>query len=89
MSNDQESAPFAILDGTEPTGSIVVEGLVNNKWNLGETKTISWDIVSKNPLASVSDLKIQYGNSSNTILQNIPVGTLSGSYTLPYSSAFV
>lgn len=90
-----EWGPFEILDGTAPTGTVTVQGLTNGQWSLGEEKTISWQIDTPVPLATITSIILWLKNNGSTIAYNVDPSQTSVSYVMPLnayyatSSAFV
>lgn len=84
-----DSPVFAVTDGTLPTGTVTVQGLTDNKWALGETKTISWDINSPSGISSLQNVIIQYGSGSTYFANNVDASKHSITFTLPLQSSYV
>jgi len=88
QSEAAEWGPFEIIDGTAPTGTLEIQGLINNTWFLGEEKTISWNIVTANPLDRISSIKLYYGSDSTSLAENYDINQSSLQYTIPLRSIY-
>lgn len=86
QSAPKEWGPFEIIDGTLSTGTVTVNGLINNEWALGETKTISWNIKSAVPLKSIVGI---YLNQYTVIAPSYDATKTSIDYTLPLDFSHV
>ena len=85
-----EWGPFQILDGTDPEGTVSVEGLSGGTWALGETKKISWNLNLKNPLKSIRYIWLKYGpTSSGLISSNVNIATTAQDYKMPLNTTYV
>ncbi len=81
--------PFQIINGAPPGGSVVVEGLTNNQWLLGETKNITWTSSGANAIASVSSAWLYYApTASNYLGGNFNTAQGSISYTMPLVTGY-
>ncbi|MCP4109089.1 MAG: hypothetical protein GY749_26765, partial [Desulfobacteraceae bacterium] len=87
-SDPAEYGPFEIIDGTPPTGTIEVNNLTDNQWFLGEQKTISWNIVTANPLDSISSIRLLYGTDSIAIAYDYNISETSVNYTVPLNASY-
>lgn len=88
QSAPKEWGPFEIIDGVPPSGSIIVEGLINNQWALGEKKTIAWNIKS---IKQISGIALKYGNGLFTLpsSNSYDIAKNTFEYTLQLDSSFV
>ena len=80
--------PFEIVSGAPPTGSISVLGLDENKWYLGETKTITWQFANPEEINYISDITLHYGASSCFLVNNYDIEKNTFSYTMPMSASY-
>ena len=84
---EQEWGPFEITDGTEPTGTVEIQGLTESTWNLGESKTITWDIQTTNPLDRI-DVKLFTDGNSYNLVQGLAPTETTYNYTVPLSASY-
>jgi len=89
VSEAKEWGPFEIYDGTPPTGSVEVVGLVDNAWTLGETKKINWQINAQNPIHSIPYVKLYYGDAYKTIVSYPDKDLRTYDYSLPVNYSYV
>jgi len=84
-----ESAPaewgtFEIINGAPPTGSVAIEGLVNNQWLLGEAKNVTWTSSGANAIAYVDTGWLYYrSDAAEYIGGSVNAAEGSISYTIP------
>ncbi len=87
--SDAKEFAFKATDGTLPTGTVTVQNLKNNTWSIGDTKKITWNIVSPNKLLSLN-VRLYYGdNGMRVIKSNYNVNNTSVDYFMPISSSYV
>jgi hypothetical protein len=89
VSDPKEWGPFTIIDGTLPTGTIEVLNLNDGKWNINETKTISWNINSITQLKGISSINLVYGSANTNITSNYDITKNTISYQIPLNSNFI
>ncbi|WP_146066881.1 Calx-beta domain-containing protein, partial [Candidatus Venteria ishoeyi] len=74
-----------------PTGIVSVQGLANNEWPLGETKTISWTIDNGVSLTSIPEISLHYGQLGDHVRRlesNYNPELNSYTYEMPLSAVY-
>lgn len=84
-----EWGPFEILDGTEPSGTVEVQGLTEQAWALGESKMLTWEVESANSLAEITSVYLYYGSSSLKIASDLDPTQTSLTYTMPLDGKYI
>ena len=86
-SAELEWGPFALRDGTIPTGEIN-PNLNNNQWPLGATQAISWLVSSTSPVANYGSLRLVLPSFSQSLTTPQPNDTRFD-YTIPFDSIYL
>jgi hypothetical protein len=84
-----EYGPFEVLDGTGPSSSINITGLEDNKWKLGDTKEITWNLQNIENLESITSVTLYYGASNITITPEVDLENQSVTYAIPINSNYI
>ncbi|MBI4272432.1 choice-of-anchor D domain-containing protein [Candidatus Uhrbacteria bacterium] len=84
----KEWGPFEIVDGSAAAAAVSVEGLVQNVWNLGEKKTMKWEIKSASPLFEISSVRLKTDTTTLTIKGSSAADLRSLEYTIPANAYY-